>query len=484
MLQTTFLDELFKGCTINEEIFKNVSLHLKDRDISKDSLIHKKVLNVIKKLYREKPDELPSIGVVEQMALSVGGKSLSFNKIYEANRTNPNDLLLELQKYLLKVRVEQSLFDFQEDYNNGDHDNSILKLKDNLVDAIDFNIVGDNYPSTNPFIDFIDLINNIDDSDDDNLKVPFGIPPLDRISKGGMELSSTALFILRSGVGKSTLLKFIGYMASRLGFSVLHFQLEGSKEEAQLKYNQLWTGLRYYDLTKGYFGDMKPKTIWCSKQGKIVIDDKLEYLKFVNSKMDYLRERMNKFIIEIVSFEEFGTPDMKAVDSKITEFTEKFKHPPHLVIVDSLDLMYPGDGFKYGPDIQSTKMRIQNSAKAMKNIGLRHKTRVISATQTGDIKMEDWNNEDFVIDRSRSMGDKNVANPFSFVFSGNRTIKEKKLNEIRFFIDKLRDYEGEGMVFSLPTDYDHGKAINLNQCKTYEEKQDEKNKGEVEESEE
>ena len=229
---------------------------------------------------------------------------------------------------------------------------------------------------------------------------------------------------------------------------------------------------------------MKPKTIWCSKQGKIVIDDKLEYLKFVNSKMDYLRERMNKFIIEIVSFEEFGTPDMKAVDSKITEFTEKFKHPPHLVIVDSLDLMYPGDGFKYGPDIQSTKMRIQNSAKAMKNIGLRHKTRVISATQTGDIKMEDWNNEDFVIDRSRSMGDKNVANPFSFVFSGNRTIKEKKLNEIRFFIDKLRDYEGEGMVFSLPTDYDHGKAINLNQCKTYEEKQDEKNKGEVEESEE
>jgi hypothetical protein len=418
------------------------------------------------------------------MALSVGGKSLSFNKIYEANRTNPNDLLLELQKYLLKVRVEQSLFDFQEDYNNGDHDNSILKLKDNLVDAIDFNIVGDNYPSTNPFIDFIDLINNIDDSDDDNLKVPFGIPPLDIISKGGMELSSTALFILRSGVGKSTLLKFIGYMASRLGFSVLHFQLEGSKEEAQLKYNQLWTGLRYYDLTKGYFGDMKPKTIWCSKQGKIVIDDKLEYLKFVNSKMDYLRERMNKFIIEIVSFEEFGTPDMKAVDSKITEFTEKFKHPPHLVIVDSLDLMYPGDGFKYGPDIQSTKMRIQNSAKAMKNIGLRHKTRVISATQTGDIKMEDWNNEDFVIDRSRSMGDKNVANPFSFVFSGNRTIKEKKLNEIRFFIDKLRDYEGEGMVFSLPTDYDHGKAINLSQCKTYEEKKDEKNKGEVEESEE
>ena len=222
---------------------------------------------------------------------------------------------------------------------------------------------------------------------------------------------------------------------------------------------------KYYNITKGYFGEMKPKTIWCSEVGKIVIEDKLEYIKFVNCKMDYLRERMGKFILEIVSFEEFGSPDMKMVDDHINIFKENYGHPPHLIIIDSLDLVFPGDGSKYGPDIQSTKMRIQNSAKAMKNIGLRHKTRVISATQTGDIKMEDWNNEDFVIDRSKSMGDKNVANPFSFVFSGNRTIKEKKLNEIRFFVDKLRDYEGEGMVFSVPTDYDHGKAINLKELR-------------------
>ena len=465
MLQSTFLDELFKGCTLSNDVFKNTAINLNDKDISKDSILHKRVLNVIKKLYKSSPDTIPTLGVLEQMALSRGGKSLSFIKIIEASKTTPKALLSELQSYLLKVRVEQSLYNFEEEFNNGNHNGSILSLRDNLVEAVDFNIVGDGYESTNPFIDFLDILDSIDDDFEDNIKVPFGIPPIDEITKGGMELTSTALFILRSGVGKSTLLKFIGYMASRLGFRVMHFQLEGSKLEAQLKYNQLWTGLRYYNLTKGRFGDLnKPKVIWDYKLGRIEITDKLEYLKFVNSKMDYLRERMGKFIIEIIAFEEFGIPDMAMVDSKVTEFSEKYGKP-HLIVIDSLDLIYPGDGGKYGSDIQSVKMRIQNSAKAMKNIAMKHKSRVVSATQTGDIKMEDWNNEDYVIDRSKAMGDKNVANPFSFVFSGNRTIKEKRLNEIRFFVDKLRDHEGEGLVFKTPTDYNHGKAINLMELK-------------------
>ena len=460
-LQSTFLDELFKGCTLNEDVFKHTAQNLKDKDVSKDSILHKKVLNVIRKLYSRDPDTVPSMGTLEQMALAVGGKSLSFEKIIEANRTPSKVLLTELQSYLLKVRVEQSLFGFEEDFNKGNYDSSILSLKDNLVEAVDFNIIGDDYESTNPFIDFLDIMENIDEEEDDRLKVPFAVPDLDELTKGGMELTSTALFIMRSGVGKSTLLKWVGYMASRMGFRVLHFQLEGSKLEAQLKYNQLWTGLRYYQLNKGRFGQLKkPKVIWDSEQGRIVIDDRLEYIKFVNAKMDYLRERMGKYIIEIVAFEEFGSPDMQMVDEHIKEFTDKHG-VPHLVIIDSLDLMYPGDGSKYGADIQGTKMRIQNSAKAMKNVATKHRTRVCTATQTGDIKMEDWNNEDFVIDRSRSMGDKNVANPFSFVFSGNRTIKEKKLKELRFFVDKLRDHEGEGMVFKTPTDYNHGKLINL-----------------------
>lgn len=464
-LQSTFLDEIFKGVTLNADVFSAVALHLKDKDVSKDATLHKKVLNVVRKLYTKDPEELPTLGILEQMALAVGGKSLSFDKIIDATRTNPKVLLTELQNYLLKVRVEQSLFHFEDEFNKGNHDKSILTLKDDLVDAIDFNIVGDDYVSTNPFTDFLDIMDTLDDEEDDNVKVPFGIPPLDDLTKGGMEITSIALFILRSGVGKSTLLKFLGYMASRFGFRVLHFQLEGSKVEAQLKYNQMWTGLRYYDLTKGRFGRLKkPKVVWDSDDGKIFIEDKYEYIQLMNAKMQYLQERMGKFVLEIIAFEEFGTPDMKMVDEHITTFTEK-NGPPHLVIVDSLDLMHPGDGHKYGIDIQGTKMRIQNSAKAMKNLATKHKTRIASATQTGDIKMEDWNNEEFVIDRSRSMGDKNVANPFSFVFSGNRTIKEKKLNELRFFVDKLRDHEGEGMVFKVPTDYNHGKAVNLKMLK-------------------
>src|SRR5690606_29669026 len=90
-----------------------------------------------------------------------------------------------------------------------------------------------------------------DNGDQIKEKVPFGIDILDTLTDGGMDIGDTALWILPSGAGKSTVLKWTGMYACRLGYDVLHFQLEGSKQEAYDKYGQIWTGAEYRDIKWG-----------------------------------------------------------------------------------------------------------------------------------------------------------------------------------------------------------------------------------------
>lgn len=464
MLQQTFLDEMFLGVTVYEDVFKVVALHVQDRDIGKAGKIHKKVLAVVKKLYKDNSDTLPTLGQIQQIAFSTGGKSMTMDKIIGATKTKSTVILNQLSEYILSVRTEQAIHDFAEDFNKSkEHRKPVSDLRLNLDGILDLNIVGDEYESTNPFDNYYDLLKELSNTEKDYSKVSFGIPILDKLCDGGMSVGDTALFIMRSGVGKSTILKFISFMATRFGHGVLHFQLEGSSSEAQMKYNQLWTGLGYRDITSGNNVRLnKPRKMWSFEKGRYEITERNELLKITQAKMNYMRSRFNKFNLEIVSFEEFGTPDMSIVENKVIEYIERNGYPPGLISIDSLDLMHPGDGLKYGYDTQSIKMRIQNSAKIMKNISTKYGSRVLTVTQTGNVRFEDWNNEDFVIDRSYALGDKNVANPFSFVFTGNRTIIEKRNDRIRIFIDKLRDYDGEGNIYELITDYDHGKAININ----------------------
>jgi len=459
MLQSHFLDELFKSCTLHLNVFKHTVENLQDRDISKDAVDHKKILIALKRLYKADKETLPTIGIISQMVNRSGKKSVILDKVANAPNTPVNNLLAEFDVYIKGVRTEQTLYDFQADYNKGNQESSRKELFESLQAINEFSVLEDVIPSTNPFQNILNNIESIEEIDSD--KVPFSIPQLDKLSRGGIGLTDTALFILRSGVGKSTLLKYLGYTASVLGNRVIHFQLEGTEKEVQNKYNQTFSGLDYTDVSYGNFGNMKKRCVWSAAGGKKYYTTRIDYIEHMLKKMEYYKERFGSFDIEIIPIDELGTASMNMVEAKLVDYIDKNSFPPDLIIIDSLDLMYPGDGNNYGIDIQSTKMRIQNSARIMKNLSVKYKTRIVTATQTSNVDMKYWNDESFVLDRGHSLGDKGVAIPFSFVITGNRTIKEKRLNKIRWFVDKLRDYEGEGTVISCVTDYDHGMAIDL-----------------------
>ena len=81
---------------------------------------------------------------------------------------------------------------------------------------------------------------------------------------------------------------------------------------------------------------------------------------------------------------------------------------------------------------------------------------MITATQTGDVPFEVWNDPTRVITRQNTEGDRTLIKPFSFVFTGNITIEEGKQNMARIYCDKLRNYRNNGIIIRIPTNYENG----------------------------
>jgi replicative DNA helicase len=265
-------------------------------------------------------------------------------------------------------------------------------------------------------------------------KVPFGIDILDDKTFGGIDVGDIAMWIMRSGVGKSTVLKWTGMYACRLGYDVLHIQLEGSKQEAFDKYSQIWTKLDYKDLK---FGDISK--------------DKMDQLKNVISEMNKVGKELF-----IYSFEKFGEASIVDVRDIVIEYQKMKGKFPDIIIIDSLDLLKTGENTKIDTDPNWKKDKMQRVAQRMKDIATEFKTRILTATQTSDVPFSLWNDIDKVIDRSHTEGDRTLVKPFSFVFTFNATMDEIKNNVGRIFIDKFRNYKINDPICKIATKYDKG----------------------------
>ena len=93
-------------------------------------------------------------------------------------------------------------------------------------------------------------------------KMPLGITKLDELTDGGIPRTDTVLWIMRSGVGKSTALKyFCWYNTSIAHNHCLHFQLEGGKDEAIFKFDQMLARTTYTKIVKGELSEATRKKV-------------------------------------------------------------------------------------------------------------------------------------------------------------------------------------------------------------------------------
>lgn len=438
-LTGSFLDEIFKLCFLKKSFLDLVVNQLKYQYIPKELVEYKLILQSISQQYSIN-QKLPSYGVISQQHPANLEVQRALQKIKECEVVDSEIAKNQLFEYIRDSKLQLVLDSCVEKYNEGKKDESLKIFTEGATEIANFTFKSDKGQFLKVFSDFNNQMKERqlaqETGESVKEKTPFGIDILDMITDGGLDRGDTALWIMRSGVGKSTVLKHTAMVCCRLGYKVLHIQLEGSKKEAYDKYTQIWTGTSYSDV----------------KWGNLPKEKMLQIEKVIDDMEAKQRD------IYIYSFEKFGSASMVDVRELILEYNKLEGCFPDLVILDSLDLAVTGHNKKIDYDPEYKKDKLQGVAQLMKNLCNEFESlRFLTVTQTGDISKTLWNNADWVITRENTEGDRTLVKPFSYVFTGNQTLDEQKKGIMRVHIDKLRNYNPKDATYPIRTAYEVGK---------------------------
>jgi hypothetical protein len=427
------------------DVLEIVSEHLKYSFIPNELGNYKKILKSIITTYQN-TDKLPSIGVISQQHEKDIKVQEALTEIKKTIFPDKEILIETLQSFIKQSKFVSLNDKLKELYNEGRHEDAIQLQAKESEEIVNFSIkkVG---LYLNPVFQGFNKRNKqrqikqeagLDKSD----KVLFGIEPLDMVTNGGIDIGDTVLWIMRSGVGKSTALKWHGVSAARAHRNVLHIQLEGSEQEAMDKYDQVWTAYLYNDIKKGNINDK-------------------DYSK-LQEVINYMQQHSSDIYVH--AYEQFNTASMIDVRNLITDFEKQVGHVDE-IILDYLKYLHPGDGIKYGASTQDVKMKKENTSEKIKNLAVEWGTRIITADQASDVPPDIWNDPAKVLTRHNISGAKNLPDSYSYFFTGNQTTDERKKGLLRINVDKFRNYRVPDKPIKIYTNYDRGRFFNLSKTR-------------------
>jgi replicative DNA helicase len=249
-----------------------------------------------------------------------------------------------------------------------------------------------------------------------------GIRPLDHYTFGGIREKELWMFMADSGGGKSTLLRYIGIEALKQGKRVLHFQAEDSREACLNLYKST---LFAVNSSEFMFNSLS------NSQNKKIEEQIKTYKKTIANDL------------YVVAFEQFGSASILDCYNIAKKMTKKYGQFD-LILFDYLDEFEAGDGKKYSTNADGLRAQKSSVLKSMKNIALELNTRVITATQSMDIKLDNKNNPSFFLTRENIAENKALVRPLNMFCTINQTYSELETNEdrdyevVRMFIDKYR----------------------------------------------
>lgn len=434
-LNPGFMAEIFKLMFSDEVIMRIASEYLKYELIPKEWVGYKFILREAIIQYTEK-NKLPSIGAICQKLCDEDVVQLAAKEIKKAALIDREIAIDQLQSFVKETEFELLSRKVHDLYEEGKKEEAIRVNAEESQRILEMSFRSKSGGFQSVFGGFhermVERRMEGDTASEKPVKVPFGIDRLDDVSFGGMEIGDTSLWIARSGVGKSSVLKWHGYSAAIRGVPVLHIQLEGGVKACMQIYDQLWSAQSYSDIKSG---NISPKD-------RKKIEQAIKEVKELSSD------------IEVYGFKKFGQASMGDVRQLCYDYFNTHGKFPGLVILDSLDLVKTGISKKIDSDPDHKKEKLQTCAQLLKNLADEIGAPIITATQTSDVPFEVWNNPDKVIDRSYTEGDKTLVKPFSFVFTLNMTIEEKENATARIYVDKLRDYKESQEVITIATNYD------------------------------
>lgn len=257
----------------------------------------------------------------------------------------------------------------------------------------------------------------------------FYIPYIDALNAGRSLRGQLTCFLASTGVGKSHLAKHIGIRADiDDGLHVLHYQLEGSEQEA----------------LDAYSGGLIARNAYYFQQGKL---SEREFRHFEEQVMAYAGS------ISVRSFPRFAarisTMDIK---NGIAEYRKINSRSPDIVIVDSMDLLTDASRRQWAAEHERAK-RIA-VANDLKDLAADENLWIV-ATYQSTIEDREWlNNERNVLTEYNCAEAKGLARPCTHLISLNQSAAERREGLMRLHIAKSRFFK-KGDTIRIATDYDN-----------------------------
>lgn len=430
-LSVDFLYELFATAMRSDVICSVVVRHMK-KEYLPDRAFQKiqQALSTHYKNYKTPP----SYTVLNQLFNEDYDARELINTFQECNESYNEEVILDLlESYIKGVRLQSVYSEVGKLYNQSKQDEAQDKLKEYAEWLSGFTL------KSSAFIDVAKtfkerfLQNRQKELDSNNsLLAPvtrFYIHELDALNAGRSLRGQLSCFLASTGVGKSHLAKHIGIRADiDDGLHVLHFQLEGSEEEA----------------LNAYSGGLISKNAFFFERGKIS-DTEIKY--YEEEVMSYAGS------ITVRSYPRFNTR-ISTLDIKngIAEYRKLNGHTPDIVIIDSMDLLTDASRKMWDADHERSK-RIA-VANDLKDLAADEKVWMV-VTYQATIENREWlNDENNVLTEYNCSESKGLARPCTHLITLNQSSAEREENTMRLHVAKSRFFK-KGDTIKIATDYDN-----------------------------
>lgn len=263
--------------------------------------------------------------------------------------------------------------------------------------------------------------------------IPTNIDPLDRKLLGGFRTTETVLWTGQSGAGKSLALVHLAVVAARLGFNVVYFSLEGTRNQVLSRIDSNWTGAKYHEARMGNFPDISER--------------------YRMMKLETIIKKGGD--IYVYAYDQFGSPTMTDMWSKLRKLKRSKKI--HMVLIDYLELAEPGDGKTYRP--QEERFRREKIARMCKNMAVKENVLLHTATQASNVPLEKILDPKFFLTRNDLSEFKGLLQSFDGHITINRSKHDAAAKQVRLFEDKLREHEGF-YDYKIASDYARSRFLN------------------------
>jgi replicative DNA helicase len=438
MIQENYLNELFYLILTEKDNYEAVNEHISTDFLPNTQ--YKTILGKVRTIYKA-TNKIPSTALLRQHFSLKEAETDLLDKILDSQPTNSDAVLDYFSEFIKRNMFVNAYEDIYELYSNGKVEESYVKMAQSAKNIENFSLKNFTFAKIYKDYDKRRINRELEKLNENSLydKLPTGITPLDEKLGGGVEAGDLVIFLARSGGGKSYFLKHVGIHTSRMGFHCLHEEIEGTRRQAEDKYDSAWTGSLYRDVKENRIDDGKREKI-------------KKYIKNIKGE------------IFLNCYERFSYPRVSEVRTHIKDLKKIYGDKLRTVLVDYLELLDPTEGVWDKSNPNQERKRQLMVARELKSLAVEQKVTIFAPTQASDVLESQFNNPDFVLRRSHLAENKNKLEPADILLTGNQTDDEKDDKIYRIWIEKMREGDANQLIYikqnlALSRFYDSAKTM-------------------------